>query len=217
MALQTVFDRLLGVEDDGPAHLDPGLLLRAVQSQLVALQGWRHPLGFLHVELTSLVKVPQGCRFRLHIWDNTNGTIDELGDLHDHVWDLRSWVLHGALIDVTYGPTRSDSGEFWGSRITYGARNVAGERLRYDLNRIQERRIEAGNYYTIPYGTVHSSSPALVPTVTLLVSFENPAAALEGPLVLSPSSQGGGITAERVQVSADELMESIDEVLRIVK
>lgn len=211
--LQTRYDEILAIDYDVAVAWNAREFLEAIVNSASDFQSWRHPLGFIHSELTPLVAAKSGTRYRLHVWDNKLGTRDDLGDLHDHIWDLKSWVLYGLLEDSTFRPVRSESGDFFGSRIIYGDANSASPESKYRLDRVQLRRVGSGSLYTIPSGVVHSSKPIEVPSVTLVVSEEDPEAASRGPLVLSRKRAGSSATSVREEVSSDEVRIVVRDIL----
>ncbi|WP_165802609.1 hypothetical protein [Arthrobacter sp. Bz4] len=173
---------------------------------------WKHPLGFNHAELTPLVGAPAGERFRLHFWLDDRGVVDELGDLHEHTWDLTSLVLAGCVIDSNLAASPTVEGEYLGSRITYGAKNTAEEVGRFDLKVTNVRTIQAGSVYQIPSRTVHLNSVRSVPTVTLVRSVEDGRG--DGPLVLTKYANGQGLATEmRTKLRTSEAFDRLTKAL----
>jgi hypothetical protein len=79
------------------------LLLRARDSaQLrmkIARRSYVHPNGFVKMRLYE--SVYDRSQLRLHIWPEGSGTTDP-GDIHDHRWSFRSWVLAGRLHEAVF-------------------------------------------------------------------------------------------------------------------
>lgn len=198
---QAVYEAL----KSGREHsIDRKLVVRSVLSEAFRLDLRRHPLGFIHADLTSEVAAAPGERLRLHVWDGNRAPVDDLGDLHDHVWHLRSWILHGRLSDATYRAVEDDAGPYWGSRVRYGTQNVAQQALRYRLDLVQRREVSANSAYSIPAGIVHKSQPLQIPTVTLVLAVDEAGRREQGPLVLRASSVKGSATPERPKASQAE-------------
>jgi hypothetical protein len=65
-----------------------------------------HPLGFISCTFLS-----EGARnARLHIWPlNGQHTQDQNTQIHDHIFDFTSWVIHGEITNTTLTP--SEHGE----------------------------------------------------------------------------------------------------------
>jgi len=172
------------------------------------LNMWLHPLGFYHAELTDLAGSPPGERFRLHIWLDSKGVGDDLGNLHEHTWHLTSLVLAGQVEDIDLLAVESASGKYSGSRIIYGDVNGADVAGRFDLAEVQRRSIGVGDVYTIPSRTVHLNSVSRLPTVTLVRSVED--ARGDGPLVLTLHSASGGFaTGTRKKVDVDDVLDRL--------
>lgn len=164
-----------------------------------------HPLGFIHGELSPCVPLNSGERFRLHIWLSDAGSLDQLGDLHEHTWDLTSLVLAGEILDRNYEAIPTPRGAFSGSRIVYGPQNTATLLGRYDLRLRDERRVGAGSVYSIPSRTIHLNQIGQIPTVTLVRSVEDGRG--DGPLVLTPQSVGQGVaTGVRTEIDASDVL-----------
>lgn len=178
-----------------------------------SVEFWRHPLGFMHGELTPVVSAPENERFRLHLWLNDAGSGDQLGDLHEHTWELTSLVLKGQVLDSNFEAVACSNGEFTGSRILYGDVNSSVEVGNFDLVRIAERTVQEGSVYKIPSRTIHLNRVSSLPTVTLVRSVDDGRG--DGPLVLAPRLSGpGGATERREQVPASQVFSLLDEALR---
>lgn len=94
VSLSDAYERFL--EQDF-ARISVADVLGAVVAEAENVEVTRHPLGFHHVELTSLVDAPVGERFRLHLWLDDHDVSDGLGDLHEHTWHLTLLSWRGAL------------------------------------------------------------------------------------------------------------------------
>ncbi|MGI9821942.1 hypothetical protein [Agromyces sp. Marseille-Q5079] len=172
----------------------------------------RHPLGFTHAELTPCVGAPVGERFRFHFWLGNAGTRDDLGDLHEHTWDLTSLVLAGEVDDTTLRASLTPMGTYQGSRIIYGDRNSSELVGRFNLETIESRRVPAGTVYAIPSRTVHLNTVTMVPTVTLVRSIEDNRG--EGPLVFStPSATTVSATPARLRVDTLDALDALTVAL----
>ena len=164
-----------------------------------------HPLGFIHGELSPCLPVSRGERFRLHIWLTNAGSLDQLGDLHEHTWNLTSLVLAGGLLDRNYEAIPTPRGAFSGARIVYGPQNSATPLGNYDLRLTKERTVSKGGVYSIPSRTIHINQITQIPTVTLVHSVEDGRG--DGPLVLTPQSVGQGFaTGVRTEIDALDVL-----------
>lgn len=188
-------------------------VLKAIEAEADRVITRRHPLGFTHAELTPCVAAPSGERFRFHFWLDDTGTRDDLGDLHEHTWDLTSLVLAGDLLDTTLRAQAAATGSFRGSRIIYGDQNSSESVGRFNLESVQNRQVATGFAYTIPSRTVHLSRVGTLPTVTLVRSIEDNLG--EGPLVFSRlSAKTVSATSARPQVETVDALQELNVALK---
>lgn len=143
-----------------------------------------HPLGF--IACTLLVEGKR--KLRLHYWPLTGGAQQSPEcQIHDHLFEFRSWVLAGAIENVEY--ILSPSGEeFAEYRAEYsGDHSIltkTGKRLR--LAEHSRCTYSAGSTYAVKSGVLHET--VLVgnqPACTILLTNDVSASA---PLVLGPLS-----------------------------
>lgn len=194
-------------------RIDAGSLLRSVASLAPELDVFRHPLGFLHVELTPVADCPPSQRVRLHVWsDVSNRWKDDLGSIHDHTWELRSLVLLGLLTDVTYEPKESPDGEHVASRVLYEESGTRIQRLegRFVLRVVAELDVEAGHVYRLPPGTLHTTEVRKLPTATLVVSHETDRGSAS---VFGPRGSPGLGTPQRVPAMRDETDRILEQAI----
>jgi hypothetical protein len=212
MNLQSIVTKLSEIHSDQPIDLDVDVVYDEVLERADELEITRHPLGFIQVDFAPIVSLPAGKRARLHVWDNNDGSRDDLGDLHTHVWSLTSWVMRGRLDDQTFDPVANDDGELFGSRVKESDIYEFPRVGRYDLIPLQRRAPRTGDVYTIPAGLVHESHVLDVPTSTLLLSTDNAQMVGEGPLVLTKRPQGAKGTTRRPRLSREELHRAISKL-----
>ena len=166
----------------------------------------RHPLGFVHLEITSIAPVEKGERLRLHYWPREGSNADEIGALHDHVWDLASVVAAGRLRDRTFRLVSNERGKYRGSVVVYGtSTNHFADRGRFELAFEREIVVAPGEIYRIPSRTVHDSEIVEAPAVTFVLARDDENAATMGPLVLHAGAGGTG-TAVRESFDCGEAL-----------
>lgn len=186
----------------------------AARSQAREIEVRRHPLGFYHAELTPLTSAPIGERFWLHFWLDSSGSIDGLGDLHEHTWHLTSLVLAGRVIDSNLVATPAENGAYFGSRIVYAQTNSSAAAGRFDLVTVNTRQVEAGDSYEISSRTVHLNAIGALPTVTLVRSVEDQRE--DGPLVFSAvGANPGAATSSRPRVVSETIFDSLATALKL--
>jgi hypothetical protein len=213
-ALESVVSCLREAADGDSYSIPVQALIKEVMSSIENLTADQHPLGFLHIELTPLIETVSDERVRLHVWQHAGQRGDNLGNIHDHTWELSSMVLLGALKDYSYSPQEDSNGRYTGIRVTYGDRNSFEPCGSYSLLQINERIVKRGVVYQIPARTVHQTEIIRVPTLTIVRALEN-AKDRDGPLVLIPranSSLSG--TAVRKRAGPDHVRRLLKEIIR---
>ncbi len=115
-----------------------------------------HPNGFIQLDLKD--------GRRLHVWPEEAIRVREpRTPIHDHVFDLKSEVYLGALINKMYKLIEDPHGEhevhgilsFSVARETSGFTRL--DERRYRLVLVEEARIEAPGIYVIPAFEFHES------------------------------------------------------------
>lgn len=188
-------------------------LVSEVRESIQRIPVTKHPLGFVHYDLSKMSDLPSGGFARLHIWDRELATPDPAGNIHDHTWHLTSAILAGSLRDQTFLPRENTSGALSAAQVLYGQTNSFEAAGRYDLVPLSDQVFKRGDIYTIPSRIVHESEPLEKPTVTFVVGIPDENAALSGPLVLSrlATTVPKG-TARRETVSQGEAVDLLDAI-----
>jgi hypothetical protein len=188
-------------------------LVDEVTGNLEVLAAFRHPLGFLHVELTPLLRLPRAERLRLHIWPSTSYLGDPAGNIHDHTWSLTSVVLRGSLRDRNYEPIPCERGAYTGTRVVYGEQNAFVDDSRYSLEKVADRTVVPGQVYKVPARVVHRTDVTTAQTVTVVLA-EETQDERGGPLLLHRDGAVVG-TSVRARVSTAELSRELSAVRRL--
>ncbi|WP_307424752.1 hypothetical protein [Pseudarthrobacter defluvii] len=173
-------------------------ILIEVAEALPQVQATEHPLGFAHLELTSVLGT--SFRTRLHLWtQETRQWADELGSLHDHTWELNSAVLTGGLTDTYLEPRQTDDGQYGAYQIQYGSGRNTTIRLagRWALDERGRRKVVAGETYKLPPRAVHRTVVDSFPTATLVIAREMGG---EGPKVFLPGAASELPAGERMEI-----------------
>lgn len=185
--------------------LDGSELLRFLADRSDRFTAFRHPLGFVHAELTGLVsEIPDGVRVRVHVWTDITSGDDALGLIHDHVWRLASLVLIGQLADVTIEAVPDPQGSHDAIRVTYGKMNEFTCEGRVGLKEVDRRYVTAGQIYRLPSRSIHETLIIRAPVATLLVTQDDPLGRT-GPIVYAPHSAEPLGVAIREPVSPEEV------------
>lgn len=116
-----------------------------------------HPLGFYYCRVAER----QGNQIRLHIWEANYSMKKDLF-IHDHYYDLCSWILIGKILDYTYSvlPTKEKSTytKFISGYIdNENNRNLNRTDEFQNVEKIAERILKKEQKYFIPKETYHSN------------------------------------------------------------
>lgn len=211
--LRDILALLRGANDGTVIEVSPLRLVESIRESVSHVRAFRHPLGFIHVDLTGLIDLEHGERFRFHIWPQVHYAGDAAGNVHDHTWNLTSLVVYGELRDRNFRPAASPDGDFTATRVQYGKVNYFEPAGRYDLRLVNDRVVGAGNVYTIAARLVHETSVLQAPSITLVRSKEDEQDA--GPLIFSNDGQVPRGTGVRQQLSHSELLHVLGNLLQI--
>ena len=204
---------LTATHDDSALSVDPGVLLRAVAELVGEIPTTKHPLGFMHFELTSIVGRAPSERVRLHLWSQeTREWQDRLGTIHSHTWELNSLVLLGGLKDTVYEAVENGAGKYRAVEVTYGPSGPESKPTGdlFELRGASVREVTASHAYRLPAGTLHGSEPLAVPTVTLLHARES---GKRSVLVLRDADLDSQPAAPRAEVHRADATRSLNEAL----
>jgi hypothetical protein len=116
-----------------------------------------HPLGFYY----SRLYYNDSNQIRLHIWEPGYPVKEDLF-IHDHFYDLCSWVLCGEIVDYIYSVEPSEEPT---AHTLFTSSYLANKNVRtltrtnnyQKVKLIRERRINKNEKYYIPKGTFHSN------------------------------------------------------------
>jgi hypothetical protein len=166
--------------EEGSISLQALLLLRRQLKAPFRL----HPLGF--IACTLLSDGPQ--KVRLHYWPVAGGSQQSPDcQIHNHLFNFRSWVLAGEVQNIEYSVSNSDAGrEMAEYRTEYlhdqSILSKTGRTLR--LTETRRTAYPAGSTYSLAAGVLHETVRlGLEPAVTILVADEVSTAP---PLVFGP-------------------------------
>ncbi len=210
--LEQAVDAVRSSSDGDALSLNTQQLLDHIADESHNFRAFRHPLGFIHAELTELLdEQAAGLRVRLHMWTVPCPRSDALGLVHDHMWELKSCVLVGGLTDLAIEAVPDERGSHDAVRVTYGSENDFTHEGRFNLKEVRRRHVGAGRVYQIPSRRIHETVIETAPVVTLLVSQNDPPGS-PGPLVYSPHPAEAPGTAVRAAISASEMAATLREL-----
>ena len=169
-----------------------------------------HPLGFHYCRLFHNDKH----QIRLHIWEPNYPAKEDLY-IHDHFYDLCSWVLCGKIKDYTYEvkPTdkKSDYCMFSSSyRTDKNVRTIAKTENFLSVKMKEERIIGRNEKYIIPRDTFHSNKILFDEsdlTTTFVYTFNHKDN--HSPNVVGLSKNGIYAESDPVRISPEKVKELI--------
>lgn len=125
-----------------------------------------HPNGFLELSL-SPIKEWDDEGFRFHVWSDTlKPRRDSAYEIHDHIFDLESWVLCGTLENIYYDIQHNKNGEYLIFEAGYDETKPTSDRISI-LNK-KSIIISAPSRYTLPKYKFHSTKSIKPLTATLV-------------------------------------------------
>lgn len=177
----------------------------AVKSNIIF--SW-HPLGFIMATLLD-----EGCeKIRLHLWTKSFDKAQKPTWLvHDHKFDLTSWVISGVIKNIEYKNAVSPKTHQLYS-VTYNATGSLLTKLdeMYSLEVEKTQEFNEGDKYKIEAGVFHQSiSLSQRTTVTICHTVnkkESP------PLVIGELNGEEKYYYQRSHVNTDELQKVIEEI-----
>jgi len=125
-----------------------------------------HPNGFLQLPL-SIGESAHDSRLRFHIWSERIPARGERAfRIHDHIFDMDSYVLYGSLLDKHYDVRENAAGDYVMLQSD-GTGQLNRTEKYFSCEARAPRIIKAGSIYPIPQGQFHISEPQedLVATV----------------------------------------------------
>jgi hypothetical protein len=130
-----------------------------------------HPNGFLQLGLTDSID-KRSNKFQLHVWDKEiKRRGPEIFQVHDHAFEIKSYVVIGSLINETYKIQQDSQGSYQIFRGDgTGQLSATGERVSCILEKTEV--IQKGNEYIIPKGEFHASKTNNEITATIIVKKE---------------------------------------------
>ncbi len=125
-----------------------------------------HGNGFIQLDLDSTR--------RLHVWHpRTQRAQSVYTPIHDHVFDMRSDVLHGGVVNVVYRAKmnpREGAYELWGCEPAEGSNTILRKmrNMRCDLEEVMRLVVVPGSRYTHEAGVFHTTEPLHAVAVTVM-------------------------------------------------
>lgn len=114
-----------------------------------------HPLGFIMCRLAE----HQSRKLRLHLWPRDGGRPqDPAWPIHDHVFDLQSWVLAGTISNVEYCASQVGvEYQLYSAAYEDGESVLRRSERRVRLKEAHRSEYVSGQQYVIEAGIFHQS------------------------------------------------------------
>jgi len=143
-----------------------------------------HPLGFIYCKMYEF---SNNETLRIHIWNGQSKTQEPIMDIHNHFYDVNSYVLTGLLFNDLYEITKEKEAThsvYAGSYVNESTRILTKTELEKNLSSLGRQIIKKDNLYSIKKSEIHSGGN-LNDEITITVVFsENPGN--PEPLVFGP-------------------------------
>jgi hypothetical protein len=137
----------------------------------------RHPLGFFY----ATEELSDRMMLRYHLWPSDWAIpMQEQGnEVHDHVYELNSLLLHGAIRHETFEMIPADEGRLELFNVTYTDEGSALSNTcqRIELQTTTDSYYVAGTAYRLGPGVLHRVTPEQLPIATLVLTIRSDAAA----------------------------------------
>ncbi len=173
-----------------------------------------HPLGFYYCRLLET----DTNQIRLHIWEKGYKQKQDLF-IHDHYYDLCSWIILGKIEDINYTVTKSDQREKYSRFIaSYGNDENSRQIERTDeylkVVEIDRRIIVAGQKYFIQRDTFHSNNIIFEETeFTVTIAFAYNYKTAHEPNVIGFAENQIHKVEELINVSSENIKFIIDKII----
>lgn len=168
-----------------------------------SLEFRKHPLGFVVCNVWQ----DSGKRLRLHIWEKEHTYPQgKYTQIHDHIFNLKSWVLNGSIENIEYAEDNSNLNHTIFKAIYLSDTSILN-RTNEQIGIIETNRsiIRKGENYSIPAGKLHRTEPTSSDTTITLVYTED--TEITAPRVIIPNPCKDSYTYHRKRLGTNELRE----------
>jgi hypothetical protein len=114
-----------------------------------------HPLGFYYCNLFDFCN---GEKIRIHIWSDKGKRINPLMDIHNHYYNVVSYVFRGSVYNTLYNVKETKPythSLYEGSYDKSGKRILKKTNKKFNLNPLKKQRVAEGELYIIDKSEVH--------------------------------------------------------------
>jgi hypothetical protein len=143
-----------------------------------------HPLGFIYARIHEF---SNNETFRIHMWNNQSKIQEPIMNIHNHFYDVNSYVLCGMVFNELYEVTNDNHpthSVYSGSYIDDKTRVLSKTEMNKNLAIIERQIISEGSLYSIVKKEIHSGGNVNDELTITIVFSENPGN--PEPLVFGP-------------------------------
>lgn len=163
-----------------------GRFEQALASSILADKAARyHPLNFVAIRAED----GAGLGLRLHLWDSRFRFGQQGFEVHDHVFDLDSFVVSGTVRQTLYEAESTDEGELAAYEVQYGTHaallKAVHDRLKLNVTRVDD--FSEGQRYELPPRVLHRLELVTLAAITLVLTRMGAGSPVSiGPAAYSP-------------------------------
>ncbi|HEY9092021.1 hypothetical protein [Parasphingorhabdus sp.] len=182
-------------------------LFIALRETIRGTPAYAHPNGFLVYDIYKESNVD----LRLHVWEGSV-VAQPFHEIHDHVYDVRSVILTGCLLQKTWDERSSRYGSFKEYSVTYrdGTSSLEPTGRKIEASVAAQEHLRAPLRYELDAGRLHSVEPLVFPSATLFLRDLHEGAG--NPRVLGTADAIACPPAERQQVEEAVTLSGLEAV-----
>jgi hypothetical protein len=185
--LEAAFEALIAAAAEGRFNVE------ARRSVLSTAQVRLHPLNFVAITVNDQA----GNGLRLHLWDQRFRFGQKGFEIHDHRFDLHSYVVGGEMEQTIYQSLLSPEGRHEAFNVDYrsdGSWLSASGRVA-NLEVIKRETFRKGEHYHLKHGVLHSLVARSRSAATLVLTRDRSASA---PITFGPENGPRSVASPRL-------------------
>jgi hypothetical protein len=160
--LETEFEQLIKAAQE--RRFDVAL----PDTSLAWVEARKHPLNFVALKSED----DMGRALRLHLWNDAFAFGQDGFEVHDHVFDIDSFIVQGAVRQTLYEAIYDPSGAWEAFHVSYasGGSELTATNNCMTLRVLREEIHREGDRYRLDNGILHCLVPATQTAVTLVLT-----------------------------------------------
>lgn len=174
------------------------------------INGKKHPLGFYSFHLGQ---IDNDINIRLHVWDNQGALQDTRLLIHNHIFNFKSLVLIGDIVNKTYNISKDNEGFGVLYKVSYSNNKSFLSKIDsgYSISLIDSVQVQSGEYYRVESTEFHESIKASNTLAATLLTTET-VTRIE-PLVYGQNDLGNFLEFKREEFQEREKQIIIENLL----